>query len=456
MFQLSEQPVVIPFYDMSMYNKWLALILMTVCVASCSSFGGQGELTGTRKQRRWSEPHPYGMVMIPAGSLNIGNNDEDVTWGMSASSRSVSVQSFWMDETEITNDEYRQFVKWVIDSVQRQHLADAGLEEFLMRDRAGEVSDPPRLNYRTRIDTRKEEYTEALSAMMFQGDNRIAGNELDVRKLEYAYSWYDFEQAARNDRFYDPETGTYKGGFVVNSEGEKVPVTGRASFVMKKRVRIYPDTLCWLKDLTYAYNEPYVLEYFSNPGYDDYPVAGVNWHQAGAFCNWRTHLFNDRSVKRVHEWRLPNEAEWEYAARGGLQGSKYPWGGPYTRNSRGSFLANFKPLRGDYVSDGGFTTVPVGTYAPNPFGLYDMAGNMSEWTADSYDESAYEVMSDMGPHYAKISAKTDNKIAKRMVVRGGSWRDIAYYIQCGTRSYEYQDSARCYVGFRTVRTRLEF
>lgn len=439
-----------------MCMKRLVLLVIASVLFSCSPYNGGGELVGTRKMKKWFEPQPYGMVLIPTGSLNIGNNDEDITWAMSAATRTISIPAFWMDETEITNDEYRQFVAWVIDSIKRQRLADEGFEEFLMQSRKGEVMDPPRLNYHARIDLRNEEYKEALSGMAYQGDDRISEGELDVRKLEYAYSWYDFVQAAANDRFYDPETGTYKGGSVINADGEKEAIKGRSSFIMRKKVRIYPDTLCWLKDFTYSYNEPFVREYFSHVGYDNYPVVGVNWNQARAFCHWRTELYSSASPTRVQEWRLPNEAEWEYAARGGLNGAKYPWGGPYTRNQKGCFLANFKPLRGNYVSDGGYTTVPVGTYEPNGFGLYDMAGNVAEWTGDAFDESAYQETHDLSPYYQITAKNSDNKIFKRKVIRGGSWKDIAYYLQCGVRTYEYQDSCRSYIGFRTVRTRIEY
>ena len=183
---------------------------------------------------------------------------------------------------------------------------------------------------------------------------------------------------------------------------------------------------------------------------------GVNWHQAQAFCHWRTALFNNASSNRVQDWRLPSEAEWEYAARGGLSGATYPWGSYYTRNKKGCFMANFKPMRGNYIGDGGSITVPVGTYAPNGYGLYDMAGNVAEWTNDTYDESAYQVTHDMRPYYYQTAAKTDSRIFKRKVIRGGSWKDVAYYMQCGVRTYEYQDSARSYIGFRTVRTKIEF
>lgn len=439
-----------------MHIKRLIFVFIAAVMVSCSPYNGGGELVGTRKVKKWFEPQPYGMVLIPTGSLNIGSNDEDITWAMSAATRTVSVPAFWMDETEITNDEYRQFVYWVADSIKRQRLADEGHDEFLMQARKGEILEPPRLNYLTRIDMRKEGYKEALEGLQYAGDDRLSEGELDVRKLEYVYGWYDFAQAAKNDQFFDPESGTYKGGSVINVLGEKEAIKGRSSFIMRKNVKIYPDTLCWLKDFTYAYNEPFVKEYFSHVGYDNYPVVGINWNQAEAFCNWRTRLFNSNSRNTVQAWRLPNEAEWEYAARGGLSGATYPWGGPYTRNSKGCFLANFKPLRGNYVSDGGTYTVPVGTYEPNGFGLYDMAGNVAEWTGDAYDESAYEVTHDLSPYYRINPKKSDNKIYKRKAIRGGSWKDIAHFLQCGSRSYEYQDSSRSFIGFRTVRTRIEF
>lgn len=437
--------------------KRLVFFFIMVVMVSCSPYNGGGELIGTRKVKKWFEPRPYGMVLIPTGSLNIGQNDEDVAWSMTAAQKTVSIPAFWMDETEITNDEYRQFVNWVIDSITRQRLVDEGYEEFLMKDRKGNLIDPPILDKRARIDLHKhEEYKEVLEGLEYQGDDRLSKGELDVRKLVYKYSWYDFNQAAANDRFYDPETGTYKGGTVINVKGEKENVKGRSSFIMKKEVRIYPDTLCWIKDFTYMYNEPFVKEYFSHVGYDNYPVVGINWHQAQAFCFWRTELFNSASNTRVQSWRLPSEAEWEYAARGGLLGQKYPWGGPYTRTRKGCFVANFKPMRGNYIGDGGTYTVPVGNYEPNGYGLYDMAGNVAEWTAETYEESAYAVTHDLSPSYQVLAKNSDNRIFKRKVVRGGSWKDIAFYMQNGVRTYEYQDSARSFIGFRTVRTRIEF
>jgi len=153
----------------------------------------------------------------------------------------------------------------------------------------------------------------------------------------------------------------------------------------------------------------------------------------------------------THDYRLPLESEWEYAARGGLENSMYPWGGYYTRNKDGCFLANFKPLRGNYADDGGVTTVPVGTYQPNEYGLYDMAGNVSEWTLTAFDESSYAFSHDLNPDYRYNARPDDPPVMKRKVIRGGSWKDIGYYMQNGTRAYEYQDTTKSYIGFRCVR-----
>ncbi|HUH45774.1 MAG TPA: SUMF1/EgtB/PvdO family nonheme iron enzyme, partial [Arenibacter sp.] len=109
----------------------------------------------------------------------------------------------------------------------------------------------------------------------------------------------------------------------------------------------------------------------------------------------------------------------------------------------GCFMANFKPQRGDYAADMALYTVEAKSYEPNDYNLYNMAGNVSEWTNSSYDPNSYEYVSTMNPN--AVSSENTRK-----VIRGGSWKDVAYFLQVSTRDYEYQDSARSYIGFRTV------
>ncbi|MBI9057829.1 MAG: SUMF1/EgtB/PvdO family nonheme iron enzyme [Labilibaculum sp.] len=439
-------------------------LLTTLCVivllflSSCGKNTGNGELIGAGQRGKWFEPKPYGMVLIPRGSFTVGPNDQDVAWALNATAKTVSVESYWMDETEITNNEYRQFVNWVRDSIARELLGQQ-FEEFLIaEDENGNPIDPPFINWDERLEWDNEEYTEILEEMYLPAHERFFRNkEIDSRKLKYQYEWVDLQQAAKKSNRYNYETGEYEG-MVDDYKGGRKQIEDRSSFIMKEALHIYPDTLCWIQDFTYSYNEPWTKQYFWHPGYDDYPVVGVSWKQATAFSIWRTRFHNSALKSEgdypVQEYRLPTESEWEYAARGGIALNMYPWGGPYTRNDQGCFLANFKPLRGNYVDDGGLVTLPVGSYEPNEFGLYDMAGNVAEWTSGAYDESAYSFTHDMNPNYEYNALPSDPPALKRKVTRGGSWKDIGYYLQCATRTYEYQDTAKSYIGFRCVRTHL--
>jgi gliding motility-associated lipoprotein GldK len=165
-------------------------------------------------------------------------------------------------------------------------------------------------------------------------------------------------------------------------------------------------------------------------------------------------LYGRKGETAISDFRLPSEAEWEWAARGGYDGNPYPWGGPYTRNDKGCFLANFKPLRGDYIDDGGAHTVIVAHYPANDFGLYDMSGNVAEWTNSAFHPSSYNFAWDLNPDYQYNAKDSDPPALKRKVVRGGSWKDVAYYLRVSSRAYEYQDTAKCYVGFRCVQNFL--
>lgn len=387
---------------------------------------------GVQGREDWYQEDPYGMLNIPMGSFQMGASDQDVPYAMTNPSRTVSVQSFYMDETEITNNEYRQFVFWVRDSLAHYLIG----EDHILEE--GEYGE--RIDWDARIYWDDEEYMEILEELYYPEHERFyKRREIDTRKLNFEYYWIDYREAARKEN---------------REQGMK----DRSVFIKKDIINVYPDTLAWVHDFTYSFNEPMTQNYFWHPAYDDYPVVGVTWKQARAFSIWRTQLLclfkSDYGETFVNDFRLPTEAEWEYAARGGLDLSPYPWGGPYIRNSRGCFLGNFKPMRGSYVDDGGFHTVKATSYAPNDYGLYCMAGNAAEWTSNAFDESAYNFTHDLNTDYVYDAKDSDPPALKRKVIRGGSWKDIGYYMQTGTRTYEYQDTAKCYIGFRNVMTFL--
>jgi formylglycine-generating enzyme required for sulfatase activity len=400
------------------------------------------------------------MAFIPAGNFMMGPSDQDAIFAMNSISKSVTVEAFWMDQTEITNNKYRQFVFYVRDSILRTKLGEAGIEgrNYYVVDKEGNVVEPKELDWSEKIDMKDENTRAVVEEMYYPPEERFNGQkEYDTRKLIYSYFWVDLQQASKVPYKYDCKAGTGKyEGEVSNLEGVKSAVTNRSNFIMRDAVNVYPDTLCWIRDFTYSFNDPQASLYFWHPSYDDYPVVGVSWIQARAFSVWRTNFMNTalrkQGVPDVQAYKLPTETEWEYAARGGLDLSMYPWGGPYTRNYIGCFLANFKPLRGNYIDDGNVYTGKVASYTPNEFGLYDMAGNVAEWTCCAYHPSAYIFQHDLQPNYEYNATPQDPPILKRKVIRGGSWKDIAYFLQTSTRDYEYQDSTKPYVGFRNVRT----
>lgn len=449
-------------------KKFIAFMAISTLLIGCGKSSDKGELVGVKGQK-WNPEKPYGMTLVPGGAFIMGKSDDDLADMQDAPTKTVTVRSFYMDETEITNSEYRQFVEWVKDSTMRTRLAiladmngikpgdGKGKKGGSIGDFAFNDADPEKMtaydkymydNYYS-IGTADDEYAgrklnkkvklikdpklypdeyyvEVMDSMYLPIEASYNGlRTVDVDKLKFRYSWMDIQAAA------------------------KAKVGKRKDFIKTEEVKVYPDTTVWIKDFAYSYNEPMHNDYFWHKAYGDYPVVGVKWTQAKAFCAWRTLNKNTyikakkKGYDQINSFRLPSEAEWEYSARGGLQSATYPWGGPYTKNDRGCFLANFKPSRGDYAADQALYTVEAKSYEPNGYNLYNMAGNVSEWTDDSYDANAYEYVSTMNPNVFNTSNK-------RKVVRGGSWKDVAYFLQVSTRDYEYADSARSYIGFRTV------
>ncbi len=426
----------------------------------------QGQVTGPN------------LVLIQGGTFTMGNTESDVTFDWNAIPRRVTVSSFYMDETEVSNIDYKEYLYWI---------------------------------------------------------KRVFGESY-------------------------PEV-------YLNS---------------------VPDTLVWREEL--AYNEPFVETYFRHPSYDEYPVVGVNWLQANEYCRWRTDRVNEmvliekgilnpnpeqkdednfnteaylaqqyqgdvrknlpdtktggeRPVKfedgiLLPSYRLPTEAEWEYAALA-LIGNQvnaaderisdrkiYPWNGSGVRyekrdKSQGRMQANFKRGRGDYMgmagnlNDNAHITSPVRKFLPNDFGLYHMAGNVNEWTMDLYRPLTSKTLSDVENHDlnpyrgGKFQTKEldedgspvekdslgrmryrdveDDEVASRenykrgqvynyldgdqesfvlydygkttlvsdksRVYKGGSWADRAFWLAPGARRFKEEDKADRTLGFRCAMTR---
>ena len=521
-------------------RKILQLFIVALVAFSCGSNGNvnksKGELVGVKGNKYYAEK-PFGMVLVPGGSFIMGKSDDDMPSIQDAPTKTVTVRSFYMDETEITNAEYRQFVRWVRDSVIRTALA----EQFRDRNDIGPESEYFKYLYKSEKASKDsetgsdwdgktdldwdvdldyfgptygnnkssysrdsiffnddDEYAEVVRRFLFDEDQIFNDMVFSWRVDKFAYENKYSNLSGPNgylarmeeykrmaiEELYDQETGqliqddqmqvtdisqpgsfkqfeirlaTPSGGYgeveetiTINDEyiHERFPSSKRSNFIKQIPVPIYPDTTVWIRDFNYSYNEPMHNDYFWHDAYNDYPVVGVTWHQAKAFCEWRTKTKNNyqktkKKKSLVPEFRLPTEAEWEFAARGGLQGAMYPWGGPYTKNDRGCFMANFKPMRGDYSVDQALYTVEANAYDPNGYNLYNMAGNVSEWIDSSYEPEAYEFSSTINPN-------VNDEENELKVVRGGSWKDVKYFLQVSSRDYENADQARSYIGFRTV------
>ena len=443
-------------------KKAAVLALLITVLYGCGS-NDRGELVGVKSKKKWFSEKPYGMALIPGGSFTMGKQDQDLLGTMNTPTKTVTVRPYYMDETEITNNEYKEFVYWVRDSVVRTRLAyqaefasfgttpdpngnkrkegiqlyafktadttDLSPYQKYMYENYYQFDTIQPLDWSEELIWNTEEYPDAdyvevMDSLYISREDAVDGvRTFNTKFLNYKYAWFDRDEAAR------------KGG-------------NRKDFVQTEVLNVYPDTTVWVKDFNYSYNDPMHQDYFYHQSYGDYPVVGVTWDQANAFCNWRTKKKNNyqkslKNVTLVPDFRLPTEAEWEYAARGGLQFATYPWGTGSTTSDRGCFLANFKPVRGNYAVDGALYTMEAKSFNANDYGLYNMAGNVSEWTNTAYNLSSYYMASTMNPN-------VEDRKNKRKIIRGGSWKDVAYYLEVASRDYEYADTARSYIGFRTV------
>jgi len=255
----------------------------------------------------------------------------------------------------------------------------------------------------------------------------------------------------------------------------------------------YPDTLAWIKQVGYSYNEPMTRNYHLHPNYDNYPVVGISWIQAQAYCRWKTQQFKSLVGEQGESlgltFRLPTQYEWEHAALGPLASresggmTRYPWDG-YEYKKNGKYLANFGSIfdinrvkiKGS-TDDGGLFTTVVGKYPSNLNGLYDMAGNVAEWVSDTakilswvdnemiYKESDIDnmleefekriVLNKGEVDYTNLKKKLehDKEILLKgdmRIIKGGSWYDGLAYLQIGSQEAMDKDKKSARVGFRVA------
>jgi len=412
------------YIPMKQLSLSIAAVGMVMLAASCGQPTSNGQVTGDYSNRTaYTTPNPIGMVKIPTGVMKSGYSDEDFNSTMDVPVRTFNVAGFYMDATEITNAQYRQFTSWVRDSI--AHVMLGNVEP---NDNNVDV-----IVWKEKINWKDADIQDQLMTMFIDASVSPLGiKQLDTRQLVYSYKQFDAYKAAQN------------------------PGAPLNQFVYNVSRPIYPDTTVWMTQFAYSNNEPIAKQYFNFQAFDEYPVVGVSWHQAKAFCHWRTELWKAERTKRKMyfegEFQLPTESEWEWAARGGRDLSPYPWGGPYIINQKGCYLANFKPGRGDYSADGGLYTVKAKTYWPNDYGLYNMSGNVAEWTSSAYTTAAYNpnMYSDLNPDILARIQETDPTWQKLVVVKGGSWRDPKHYLNISSRDREFADTSKSYIGFRTV------
>lgn len=428
---------------MSANYRKIAIIIGATLFCACKTSKNIYELpTDVRPYMGKTITAPPGMVYIGAGTIFESSTIKD-SINIDTTTRRVSLSSFFMDITEVSNKQYRKFVDWVADSV--------AVTTYLKSDK----------KYFYDVKVKSSKAKVATKGKTDSVAKRINWAKIDINgKVPFWQS---------NSEKFPALVTIVNGKKTLNKDMLKfafahVQAGGpNAGKTVTDTVKIMPDNNVWQEDFPNSQSDFLVNNYFQIKGFDNYPVVGVTWKQARAYASWRNIITgtSDRNLKDLGlSFNLPTEAQWEYAASGGeinienaagnVQSKDHNVVPSYIQPKTKKVLpiANFKQGEGNYTRDGAIQTVPVKSYAPNIFGLYNMAGNVAEWALDAYSPSAFEFVEDRDPVLLLDAPDNDVDVMKRKVVRGGSWKDNATDLNTATRNYEVQNVAHSYIGFR--------
>lgn len=378
---------------------------------------------------------PLSMVKVPTGTFVEGGQDSDTDNIASNEQRHpVLISSFYISTTETTNAQYKEFVNWVRDSIA---ALDLGGEYVTIKD--GDTS----INWKnaTKINYQDPATMNKLTHLLLDPAKSLTRRpQIDPAKLIYVMKGFDYQEAA------------------------KIENKGRSpkDFVYRYQVQVYPDTLVWMRDFGYSNNEQMATSYFGSDRTKNFPVVGVSWKQATAYCDWFTkqRIYREQRDHKMSvggQCRLPTEAEWAYAAS---LNDKELNKSRQAAAVEGS--AEAKPKKSDRKNKRDQTEEPVSLQGNKlfpekvidgkhgDFGIYNLADNVSEWTNTSYYAGGANFENRFNPDIQWGTIDSESKSKRRKVIRGGSWKDTPQFTTVSNRFYEDLGLAHSYIGFRVV------
>lgn len=397
--------------------KFISCTLIAI-LALTSSYAQKGQRLKklVAKKSAISSTLPLSVVEIPTGTFVMGDESDTSSVMKKERMKPVLISGFYISQAEITNAQYKEFVHWVRDSIAARTLGG----EYITVNSGDTV-----INWKnaSKINYGNPEIIAQLGDL-FTDPAKSLNNKrtIDPNKLVYLMQGFNYQEAAKKEN------------------KDKNP----NEFMYRYSVPIYPDTLCWMRDFGYSNNEQMAVGYFNSPKYQNYPVVGVSWNQANAFCDWMTkqkiYAYQIKNkLAQGGKCRLPTEAEWAYAASLDERSSEAN-SVAAQQNNEDQMPAGQEKIFPIYVNDS----------KKGKAGLYNMADNVSEWMITSYYEGGENFQNRFNPDIQFGTPQSQSKFQRRKVIRGGSWKDTPSMVTTNNRSYDDMDATHSYLGFRVV------